>query len=122
MHSDVHDGNLRRRRSQENHHANGVAAAALPIEGEQGLRLLISNSNRKAGGSFLQSWMTELFERIDDAIAHQVLPRIEEEEVFQGRPALFGGIGREIKVHNCFLDCTRAQRSPTVLTCWNSAA
>ena len=108
----VHNREVSRRGSQENHHAHRINAATVPVIGEQGLCLVIPNLDREAVGGLLQPGLAKLFQRFKNAFAHTVLLRIKEQQVFQGRTALAGDPRRKHQVHIRFRDCTRRQRSP----------
>ena len=62
MHRNVHDGNLRRQRSQENHHADRGAATAVSVVRKQGLSFVVPHANRQDPGSLFQPGVAKPFE------------------------------------------------------------
>ena len=66
------------RGSHEHHHAYGGAARAVTVKREKRLRDMLADADRSPASARLQPWLAEVFQRIDDAGAHAVLPWVEK--------------------------------------------
>jgi len=78
----VHDGDVGGSSAQEDDETNRGLAAAVAVESEEGLGFVIPHADGKAFRRFFDARVAEASERVDDALAHTVLARIKEQQVF----------------------------------------